>query len=205
MRLRQSVTACCRIRDCLTGNRWPDAPDKRLKSFFSWSNQETKIELTLAGNAQDLPKFIANQALVERTLPAPGAKRWLATEAGHRIGEPPVSSFRQGETKLAFQAPADKVANAGGDPKKVGGLRGAGVFDVTNRVKPLEFPSGGGKAEREFPALLVGHAIDSIGALDKFLGDLARNVGVRLAPELAQCADGLGRDGTAPGNGKPCS
>ena len=111
--------------------------------------------------------------------------------------------FRQRKAKLAFETPADKVANAGGNPKKIGGLRGAGVFDVADRIEALELPRSGRKAQREFPALLVGHAIDGIGTFDKFLGDFARNVGLRLAPEFAQCADGLGRDGTARGNGKP--
>jgi hypothetical protein len=32
-------------------------------------------------------------------------------------------SIRQRKTKLAFQAPAHKVANAGGDSEKIGGLR----------------------------------------------------------------------------------
>jgi hypothetical protein len=40
------------------------------------------------------------------------------------LANPPVSSsIRQRKTKLAFQAPADEIANAGGDSEKIGGLR----------------------------------------------------------------------------------
>src|SRR6266576_2998680 len=119
------------------------------------------------------------------------------------LANPLVSSIRQRKTKLTFQPPADKVANAGGDSEEIGGLRRVGVFDIAERVEALELPGRGGKTEREVQALLVGHAIDGIDAVDEFLSDLAGSVAMRHASQLVQRADCFRRHRPDRGNGEP--
>ena len=117
--------------------------------------------------------------------------------------EATIWSIRQRKTKLALQAPAHKVANAGGDSEEIGGLRRVGVFDIAERVEALELPGRGGKTEREVAALLVGHAIDGIGAVDQFLSNPPRGVRLRRASQLAQCAYRFRGQGSTRGDGEP--
>ena len=104
----------------------------------------------------------------------------------------------QRKLELALQTPAHQVADAAGDAGEVGGGGVRRVFDVAQGVEALEFRCGGGETVGELAALVVGHAVDGVGAVDHFAGDHLRGVGVGLETEGRPILGLVGKAGLLP-------